>query len=638
MDAVAQNYLDTNTVSPPPGKPAQSEIEQIALELIRREKTAWDTGTAFVTDRVAFQMRNVIRLMRKNYWGVFDEPNDPITGKRKIWAPMTEYLVESAAKNINVDIKDVDFRSKNSSAQPLTIIVRQAVRNYLERMNFGELLEMSIRQVAIDGTLVWKTIVETGSDGKRRLIVSLVDLLNWYVDPTVDNARAAESKIERALMTPDEISKMTGWINTKGLAGTNQFNRYDGSLPYVPSTTQGQVKMREVFERWGIMPKFLMTNKPEDKDKQVEGHIVASSMGSDWVIHLIEENKKKFFDGSAHTPYEDFQYTKIHGRYYGKGIAEKLMWLQIYLNTIFNIRKNRQELQQLGLFKIRAGSNITPQMIARLVTTGAIKVTDLDKDIAPLEFPQSGIEESMNDEKNSIDWGQRVTGLFEAATGDQLPASQPATTTAIQSQSAQSQFVLIQKGLGMFLERWIKNHLLPFILQELKQGDVIRLTGEYDEIAQLDEWAVNKELADFIDKATKKGKVVNLPQIEFERARALKRLQTSGKDRFMNIDMDFDATEYDVEIVITNEEINKAVLMQNLTQMLGVVPPDIQEGIVREIFDLVGLDPNQLKSTTPNALSGAGQPQQQQGQQQPQQQQGLPAQMQRAMTQPTATR
>lgn len=615
-----------------------------ALELIRREKAAWDVGVAFITDKVAFQMRNVIRQMRKNYWGVFEEPNDPYTGRRKIWPPLTEYLVEGAVKNIDLDTKDIGLRAKKSSAQPLAIILRQAVRNYLENIGFGEMLDMLERQATIDGTAVWKTWEETGDDGKKRLCVKLVDLLNFYIDPTVDSIREAESVIERAIAMPEDIAKMKGWMNTtlpngNLLSGTNMFNRYDGQMPFVPSTTQGQVKMREVFERWGKGPKWLVTGDKKDSE-QVELHIVASSNASDWVLHLVEENKKLFSDGSPWRPYEEFWYKKVHGRWYGKGIAEKVHQLQLHLNEIINIRRNRSVVQQLGLFKIRAGSNITPQMISRLVSTGAVKVTDIDKDIAPLEFPQTGLQDSFNDEKQIIDWGQRNTGLYEVSTGDQLPASQPATTSAIQSESAKDEFALIKESLGMFLTRWLKYHALPVIVKQLKKGDIVRLTGEWHEIQQMDEWQVNNLLIEYIEEATKKGQVVDAQKVQFERERALKKLQSAGNDRFFSIDVDFDATQYDVEILITNEEINKSVLVQNLTNLLQLVPPQMQMGIIKEIFDLSGLDPQQFQGTAAGGVGGQmmgqNQPQQSPGQGQPQLQQTsqpMPQQVQRA-TQP----
>lgn len=71
----------------------KTQLENQAIGLIRKEKTQWETATAYVTDKVAFQMRNLIRQLRKNYWGIFDNPIDPQSGREKIWMPLTESLV-----------------------------------------------------------------------------------------------------------------------------------------------------------------------------------------------------------------------------------------------------------------------------------------------------------------------------------------------------------------------------------------------------------------------------------------------------------------------------------------------------------------------------------------------------------------
>jgi len=65
-------------------KSKQIDIERAALSLVSNEKVGWETATAFVTEKVAFNMRNLIRQLRRNYWGVFEQPVDPQTGRKKI--------------------------------------------------------------------------------------------------------------------------------------------------------------------------------------------------------------------------------------------------------------------------------------------------------------------------------------------------------------------------------------------------------------------------------------------------------------------------------------------------------------------------------------------------------------------------
>ena len=52
-------------------------IEQEASQIVSQLWRGNQEQQVFVTDKVSFLMRNLIKTLRKNYWGVFDEPNDP---------------------------------------------------------------------------------------------------------------------------------------------------------------------------------------------------------------------------------------------------------------------------------------------------------------------------------------------------------------------------------------------------------------------------------------------------------------------------------------------------------------------------------------------------------------------------------
>src|ERR1051326_2706484 len=243
-----------------------AEIQQEAINLIKQEKTLWETGTAFVTEKVAFQMRNLIRQLRKNYWGIFDEPVDPQTGRKKIWVPLTESLIESVVKNIDLDTKDISFRAKRPEAIGLTGLVRNVVKNELDYIHFGETDEEMERTLAIDGTAVWKTVEYIDEVRKKKCIKILpVDLLNFYIDPTAHSIQEAEAVIERAIITEDEAKGMSGWINTEQIRGTTNLDRRDGQTNLSFQRT-GETRLVEVFERWGKMPKRLITGNTKDDE------------------------------------------------------------------------------------------------------------------------------------------------------------------------------------------------------------------------------------------------------------------------------------------------------------------------------------------------------------------------------------
>ena len=587
---------------------SKADIEARAINIVRQERAALQDSVCFVTDKVAFQMRNLIRNLRKNYWGVYDYPDDPITGRQKVWVPLTRTLVEGVTKNIDLDTKDIYFVSKNPKGYEQTEIIRCLVKEYLDKISFGETLDATERALAIDGTVVWKFIKGVDKDGKPTVIRRDVDLLNVYIDPTEDNIQDAYRFTERSIMTPEEISRMD-WLNNDigELTGSNVISRIDGQ--YQSITTGVTAKYRDVWEMWGKIPKSLITGNKDDEKTEIDGHIVISGlevMGPK--LHLIEENLKGF------KPYEECRYAKVSNRWYGLGIAERTLMLQIWMNTIINIRINRSYVSQLGLFKIRKGSGITPQMLSKLGANGAITVTDVN-DIEQMVM-QEASQASYTDEQRIMDWAQRDTSAYDIAIGEKTPSAQPATTSVIQNNNAQSTFKMVKNNLGSFLKRGIDRHILPILAKTVSKKDLIRITSEYDNYNKIIDRVVGKLASDELETLYARGVVPTEEQMKKAIDLATKKL--SAKDNlFIELERELIAEHVDTKIQITNEEMDISVTVQNVMQMMSVVGqfnPQAVVPLVKEAFDLMGLDMPDI--TTPQQL-----------QQMPQQQMQMPQQM-----------
>ena len=298
----------------------------------------------------------------------------------------------------------------------------KGVNGIIREMFFGELLDKTFRDMCIDGTAVWK-IYESKKDGEKCLEIRNVDLLNFYIDPTAKSIQDTEAVIERNVMTVGEISSYSGWKNIDGLQGVNNLPKIDSDRMYSQSYTN-QVPMRDVYERWGLASEYWITGDKKDKNNLVNTHIVVSGLdkGQSPRVHLIEK-----YEG--YKPYEEFWYRRVANRWYGKGPAEALSQLQEQINLIVNIRINRAILSQLGLFKLRKGSGITPQILRKLGSNGAIPVQDMN-DIAQMPIADVPVS-SYKDEEVINSWSQRVTNSFEVSTGDNLPATTPATNAML---------------------------------------------------------------------------------------------------------------------------------------------------------------------------------------------------------------
>lgn len=566
------------------------DVAQEAIRIVLEERSRWEDAVCYVTEKIGFRMREMIRTFRKNFWGIFDKPTDVQTGRDKTWIPLAMKVVEDCVKNINMGQKDINFRAKRPTKEAVasTATTRAIVRDYLDKMNFGEVMDEMDRQLCIDGTVVWKTW-ESTENGKVKVNRETVDLLNLYIDPTEKDIQSAYRFTERSLLLPDQIKAMD-WYDISGdIKGSQTISRNDAKQNAGGYTiTTGN--FTDVWEMWGKIPKWIITGdkKAEDAYSEIDGHIIISGVDSDGVrVHLIEENKKKDATGNIIKPYEECRDAKITGRWYGLGKIERILALITYMNTTVNIRISRNIVSQLGLFKIRKGSGITPAMIAKLPVNGAIEVTQAD-DITQMPVQEMGAT-SYKDEEVIKDWATAITGAYPISAGGDVPASQTATTSVLQNTNAKSSFNLTKEAKGFFLKRWMDRHALPIIAKTVKKGELIRYAGDEENLKIVVERAVSNEANERLSEDYyAKGFIPS----EFEVMNAMQQAHEKlMKDDgfFIELMDDLVAEHVDTHIYFNNEDLDTAVTVQNIMSLIPLAP-ELREGLVTQVFDLLGLD------------------------------------------------
>ena len=409
---------------------------------------------------------------------------------------------------------------------------------------------------------------------------------------------------------------MSGWQNTKvpimvpvpGLPRTdpvyNQLNVYSN------------IKMVDVYETWGKVPKWIVPGEeayqnpshPEAQE-EVDAQLVVSGIDTPGKerVHLIARNDKKDAMGDPMKPYEEAWYEKVDGRWYGKGICEKLMPFQLYANEILNIRRNRNYVTQIGLFKVRKGSGITPQQLRRLPANGAVVVSSMEdlEQFVIQDIPVS----SYNDEKVISDVAQKVTSAFDIVQGESLPSSTPATNASIQNTNAKSMFVMIREQFGMFLKRWMDNHALPIIAKNTSIKDIIRIDGGDDKLKAVFERIVSWYAIEELEKQAEKGIIPS--EMEMLKALALAEDKLRKKnDLFIEIIDEVMAEHIDTEIYFTNEEMDIGIMTQRLLSAMQIAP-EYNSVLVPQLFDMMGLSVPSLPQTPMQPQQpGQGAPQQ----------------------------
>ena len=557
------------------------KIQEEALRLVEEERTAWEDAIVRITPKASMKIKDAIQTFRKNYQGMYSKQE---MNETHVWIPVTEEHVENAIKAFDLDQKDINFRAVNKKGRQTTAVVRSIVKNRLDHKFFGQDLDQAERSLAIDGTVVWKVWKGENEFGKMDVMYKQVDLLNFYIDPHAETIQSTNAVIERVILPVEEVKADPELVNTDDLQGKENL-AMDGVSG---SQDNRKVKEVELFERHGKMPRYFLTGNKKHTE-MIDGRIVISGRGDSSMVHLIAENTNNL------KPYEEAWYTRVPGQWYGRGIAQKVLGLQTWANMVKNIHITRQKVAQLGIMKVKKGSGITPQMLKGLTVNGAISVNNMD------DIEQMAMQEASAAHYRDMDdirsFAQAVTSSVGAISPENLPASAPATTSVINDRNNKSSFTLIREGIGFWLQRLMDRHMTPIILATTSVNDIIAITGDDEAVQDIIERIVAKE-------AMKKMQA-RFPQVptEQELAFAMERAKSSLKksDILLELKDSFNPKNYEMrptKSFITNEEMDTAVMVQNMLSLLQIAP-EAKAEIVKDIYDLMGMDAPKFSAQQP---------------------------------------
>lgn len=574
----------------------KDEAHMQLIGLVKDEVAKYDKAQFWVTEKVAFNMREMIKEFRKNYWGVYTDPNDAVTGKEKVWVPLTRLLCDAVRKGVDTDPKDIRFRAKRPKMTDITHVTRGYVKEWMSDIYLNHALDQMTTTLSIDGTQVWKTHWD-GTNIVRRD----VDILNVFIDSTSDSIQSAYRFTERVLMDKGEVASMD-WENTKEFKVDSDLRREHDN----ESRRMGM--FGDVYECWGKFPTKLIKaangeDFDEDDESEIEAQVVISGLETNHILfHLAKENTHKDKMGNIIKPYEECWYLKIPGFWYGVSVAWTVMQLQYWINTTINLRINKNTIAQLGLLKIRKGSGVTQQMLKQLIANGVIELNDPALDLENFRVDESG-QSSYEDEKTAKSWAQEVTSIFDVNIGE-MAASTSATGAVLQDRQANSAFTLVHETIEGFVQRWMDRHVLPNIPKMIKKKGYVTLFKEFDDIKRIRQRVVSNIAMDALNEMLDSGQIPSEQNLLQELQRAERSLESDG-DLFIKVMDEIIAESLDTEVFMTSAEIDVSVTVKNLMELRNGMPPEVAAEMTAEALDLLGL---QVPTALRNPLPQPGQP------------------------------
>lgn len=585
-----------------------AEYNSNILKTLGDMLTQHQEGVVFVSEKVSWNMRNVTKRARKNYLGIYDEPYDPITGEEKFFPPLTEAFTDGVIKSIDVDLKDIDLYSVNGANVGAVKVLKLLVKQKLKEAGFSETLNELIRYLCIDGSAVLK-FIDGKKNGKRAMLIKAVDTLNLIADQSACNLDDCFGVLERSLLTQDELRAKSGvWYNIEEALKYTPEGSFFRQPFFGSSDVQSPAPYYPIYDYWGQVEKCWITNKDSDEGVWTEGHIVTCNLQeSGKALILFAE-----LNNTGKRPYEDVSLKKVIGRRQGRGIPEMLFGTQKYMNMLIDIRKKNAQILQNGLFKAKKNSGLTADsIISKIAAGGIIPVNEMD------DFEQMPITDSRaasyGDEDRLMAWGERSTGQYDVRRGEALAASAPATTQLIQDRNSKDLYQLVQENLGLMLERFVEKHVIPWVIENVKDEEVVMITGSLKDLDEMDnavaEYLVNQQ----VSKQINRTKQYPTPEsIVAAKDAQMKAFKLQGARRYIEIKKKmFEGAETGVQVVITNEAIDRATILAKLQEVLtlavssqGALNIDPQ-GVIDTMFDLMNVPTDRLytqRSTYPTPI------------------------------------
>lgn len=543
-----------------------SDFYSQAVNLVKNEKLNYQDASQDV--------RDLIKKARQNYAGKFDNPYTS-NGRTKMFVPMTRWEVDAVTSKIFVNDKALTVTPRNEDSVRPAFIAEKVLKYQVGTTRFPMYFKNSMYDLAIDGTTVWasswdfqrevkepekKSFVKKAVDGIKKLVgkeveddqpevnvlkdklcFKQIDVLNCFIDPTADSIQDAPSFIVRNVMTLDEAKRNKNYKNTDQLKGytTEKFDTYDGRSTRKYDIGQEFISYEQpmvgIYERWGMFPKSFITHNKKDENVMVNGVISVGDM-DDGVSVLLRVEVNPF--DHKKKPFEECWFQKKGGLWYGISPAIKLIELQSWMNRTINRRQENEDILHAGIFKIRRGSGLSAKSIKS--TPGAIIEVD---NMADLE--QLRVQDISQLSNTTIDlirgFVERLNGANEVSLGG--AADRSATTSLIKDRNADTRFAAVRGYINDFLIRFF-SQWLDLNRQFIDSGFVIRVTGEDDELEQIDEVLGNPvELRD------------KLP-----------------KYRFIDVDPETIQGEFDLEVDIDQSmPMNKAENAERILKVVDII-------------------------------------------------------------------
>jgi hypothetical protein len=391
----------------------------------------------------------------------------------------------------------------------------------------------------------------------------------------------------------------------------------DGQRTQV-DTTAVYILVRELS---GVMPKQYIDEKADEYSYSYQIHYLAG-------IELKGEDGHKgktlFSAELEKSPYYYLPYKRRGGKdkLLGIGMVERAKHGQVQTNRAAQQYKKALDLASTHVLQ-SGDKTIKGKNVLRNMKPGTILHVKEGHNISGVDMsPQAlaHLDRFLMTVQNQVD---RATGTYAVSTGENLPSGTPYRLGAILDQNAQSQFDLRREEFGIFLDHIYQEHILPFLLKQIKNSNELNLKFTPDELQQID-YEMEVRVADkqilenyFKGNYENQAPMMKFALMEQDRAAIMEGLDKElkkGKSRRKIVNdlgnkwrSYWKECENKLFVEVTNEKRKKGAILESVNnlwmQYLQFKPQLDQDPEARKMFNelrfMAGLTPVDFTNSTP---------------------------------------
>jgi hypothetical protein len=526
--------------------------------------------------------------------GDFDE-----LGRIKPFYNIVNFRVTLAKVATDMDIKDIHIASDNPQHQVKSMLLNKEAYEWMKATDFSTFLnKKGYKRAKYGGVLVKK------NESKGDLKIDVVDWRNVYTDQ-IDILN--NPIVELHYMTPMELKEKEGkWEFV--LDALKEIKEFNNSC----KKEEDKLSRIKVYEVHGQFPKSFIKEVREEDSTEEDEYTYSNQ------VYFIGEVKDKpyyfFNEEEKESPYDYLAWEELEGRALGRGVIEDSEQSQIWTNHSVISEKTAMDLAGKVVLKTNAkglGQNILE------IDNGKIFSIDENEDVNSLNLVPSAIGQFQNQINLWRDQVDNATGAFDSITGEQPPSGTPYSQTVFLNQVASRPYDYRLEEAGIFLTRIFDKWIIPHLKKRLYKKHILVSDFSEDELKVIDQAFIKYTNKRFVDKLLERPQdgSEELPTVEDynkEYEDIVSPIKGSGNKRYIEIPEGyFDDIESKITLLTTNEQRNKAILLQSLSSVLqtviGSYDPNTQKfavledprlsrifGQVLELSNIPGLSPSSL--------------------------------------------